>query len=326
MNDHINTILPIAWQWLELEQLIVSHDGKRVPVRKADRDQMQGDIPYYGASGIIDYVDSYLFDGNYLLLAEDGANLLSRSKPIAFQAHGQFWVNNHAHIFQTKGEIPLAYLEHYLNSFHLARFVTGTAQPKLTKRNMNRIPVPVAPLEEQKRIVAEIETQFARLDQVVASLERLRVKLKQYRASVLKAACEGRLVPQDPNDEPADVLLARILKERRRKWEAQAWQKEIAKAQKKAAKATRKANGNPFKRGDKLTDVEWRDLPEAVYKRYLPKNEKWKEKYQEPKGVGDTSKSDLPLQWAFLQINSVAFVTKLAGFEYTKFVNYTPSG
>ena len=115
----------------------------------------------------------------------------------------------------------------------------------------------------------------------MASLKRAQAKLARYKASVLKAACEGRLVPQDPDDEPAEKLLERILAERRVRWEAQEWQKLVIKAQKKVAQARRKQDGRPARLSD-LQPEEWQDLPEAEYARYLPKNDKWKEKYKEP--------------------------------------------
>ena len=195
-------------------------------MRAEDRVSRKGEYPYYGASGPIDKIDDYLFDGSYLLVGEDGANLLARSKPIAFQAHGKFWVNNHAHVLTTYGEMPLGYFESYFNLIDLASYVTGTAQPKLPQAAMNKIAVPVAPCAEQRRIVATIESYFSRLDDAVKTLERVERNLKRYRASVLKAAVEGRLVPteaalarQEGRDyEPATVLLEHILTERRRCW------------------------------------------------------------------------------------------------------------
>jgi type I restriction enzyme S subunit len=97
--------LPPTWCWVTVEQLTENFDGQRVPVKSEDRKHKQGVYPYYGASGVIDQVDGYLFDGTYLLIAEDGANLLSRSTPIAFQASGKFWVNNHAHVVRLFGQM-----------------------------------------------------------------------------------------------------------------------------------------------------------------------------------------------------------------------------
>ena len=94
-------------------------DGLRTPVKSADRSLRDGIYPYYGASGVIDTIDAFLFDGTFLLIGEDGANLLSRSTPIAFQASGRFWVNNHAHVLQALGEMSLSFLELYVNATQL---------------------------------------------------------------------------------------------------------------------------------------------------------------------------------------------------------------
>lgn len=107
--------VPEGWQVASIDQLCINFDGQRVPLKRADRDQRSGEFPYYGASGVIDDIDDYLFDGDYLLIAEDGANLLSRSTPIAFQTRGKFWVNNHAHVVQTRGMMPLSYIELFFN-------------------------------------------------------------------------------------------------------------------------------------------------------------------------------------------------------------------
>jgi type I restriction enzyme, S subunit len=207
--------LPEGWVWTTFDSIVENHDSMRVPVKASHRENMQGSYPYYGASGIIDHVNEYLFDGDYLLVAEDGANLLSRSTPIAFRAYGKFWVNNHAHVVKMRDGCLMGYLEAYLNSIDLKFSITGTAQPKLTQANLNKIPIPLAPLPEQQHIVTEIEKQFTRLDAGSAALKRAQANLKRYKAAVLKAACEGKLVEQDASDEPASELLARILAERR---------------------------------------------------------------------------------------------------------------
>lgn len=190
------SLLPNGWTWTNFEAITKNLDGKRVPVNDKDRQKMKGTFPYYGASGIIDYVNDYLFDGEFLLIGEDGANLLSRSTPIAFLAKGKFWVNNHAHILATYGDIPLQYVALYINSISLVQWVTGTAQPKLNQARMKTIPVPLAPLQEQKRIVGKVEELFSFLDAGVASLHAVQVQLKRYRQAVLKAAFEGKLTEQ----------------------------------------------------------------------------------------------------------------------------------
>ena len=235
--QHTNTVavedarlreLPDGWVWTTIGSVTENFDGRRVPVKARDRAAMRGPYPYYGASGVIDSVDSYLFDGTYLLITEDGVPL-SQSKGIAFLASGKFWVNNHAHVVKALGDLPLEYLKACANSANLQGYVTGTTRLKLTQAALNSIPLPLAPLAEQRRIVAEIEKQFTRLDAFVAALKRVQANLKRYRASVLKAACEGRLVPTEAelaqtegrHYEPADRLLARILSERRTRWESQ---------------------------------------------------------------------------------------------------------
>lgn len=202
--------LPESWTIGTLGFLTENHDGKRIPVSKIKREQMKGKYPYYGASGIIDYVNKPIFKGKYLLIGEDGANLLARSTPIAFLADGEFWVNNHAHILKTLNEIPLEFLSYYINSISLSEWVTGTAQPKLNQGNMNKIPIPIPPISEQKEIIKIIEQEFSIIDKQLEFIRNLENHLSLLRMSILKQASEGKLVPQDPNDESASILLEKI--------------------------------------------------------------------------------------------------------------------
>lgn len=132
-------------------------DSKRKPVTKSDRSS--GKYPYYGASGIVDYVDDYIFDDDYLLVSEDGANLLARSTPIAFSISGKTWVNNHAHILKFENLETQKFVEHYLNSIDLKQYITGSAQPKLNQDNLNKIQIPLPPIEIQKQMVEEMEKE-----------------------------------------------------------------------------------------------------------------------------------------------------------------------
>jgi type I restriction enzyme S subunit len=206
--------LPQDWCWRRLGLIVKNHDGQRIPIKREDRKQIQGNYPYYGASGIIDYINDYLFDGDFLLISEDGANLLARSTPIAFSAKGKFWVNNHAHVIQTLYEIHLQFLQHYINSIRLEKYVTGTAQPKMTQKAMNSIPVPLPPIDEQLVVVTEIERLFSIADDVDKNLSNNLRQSEILRQSILKKAFEGKIVPQDPNDEPASVLLEIIKAEK----------------------------------------------------------------------------------------------------------------
>ena len=118
--------LPEHWMVVEFSELVENHDRSRIPLKQEDRDKRDGKFPYYGASGIIDSIDDFLFDGSFLLIAEDGANLIARNSPIAFQAHGKFWVNNHAHVVVALDGISQEYLEFYFNSLNLKQYITGS--------------------------------------------------------------------------------------------------------------------------------------------------------------------------------------------------------
>lgn len=389
MPDNDVSPLPNGWAWTTLGESVEILDSQRVPINATERSaRIEGKskselYPYFGATGQVGWIDDYLFDDELILLGEDGAPFLEALKAKAYLIRGKSWVNNHAHVLRASaGLMQNSYLLHYLNTFDYHEYVTGTTRLKLNQGRMRRIPIPLAPLPEQHRIVEAIETQFTRLDAAVAALERAKANLARYKASVLKAACEGRLVPieaalqrrragitdaivprkgeafrptpsnamatrnakspcqPEPNAEclaptatpydmdaeyrvptatqhdtdaecptrtsyePAAVLLERILAERRARWEAEQWEKEIARAKKKAAQAARKAKGLPTRIRD-LADGEWVDLPEDVYGKYLPKNDKWKQKYKAPEAPDTSELPDLPEGWCWARFDSL---------------------
>jgi type I restriction enzyme M protein len=145
------------WEKVKLPEISENHDSKRKPVTKSERSS--GIYPYYGASGIVDYVDDYIFDGDYLLISEDGANLLARSTPIAFSISGKNWVNNHAHILKFKNMDTQKFVEVYINQIDISEFVTGMAQPKLNQQALNAIEIPLPKPDIQKQIVEKIEAE-----------------------------------------------------------------------------------------------------------------------------------------------------------------------
>ena len=142
-------LIPESWEVMRLEDVMNCHDGKRKPVTQSDR--IPGPYPYYGASGVTDHVDGYLFDGDYLLIAEDGENLVSRKLPIAFIARGKFWVNNHAHVLSMKHG-NLNFYEQYIAQMEIEDYLSGTTRPKLNKGLMMSIKLPCPSLEEQNEI------------------------------------------------------------------------------------------------------------------------------------------------------------------------------
>lgn len=222
--------LPSGWSVSPLEDVADILDGKRVPVNAKERETRTGKVPYYGATGQVGWIDDYLFDEELVLLGEDGAPFLDASKPKAYVIRGKSWVNNHAHVLRAKDGTPNAYLKYFLDRFDYHGFVTGTTRLKLTQGSMRQIPIPLPSPEDRKRIVAEIEKQFSRLDEAVASLKRTKANLKRYKAAVLKAAVEGKLTEdwrkQHPDIEPASKLLERILAERRARWSGRRGYKE----------------------------------------------------------------------------------------------------
>ena len=148
--------LPPGWREVTLGELTDNFDAIRVPVKENDR--RSGPYPYYGASGVVDHVDGFLFDGQYLLIAEDGENLRTRSTPIAFLATGKFWVNNHAHIVRGNGTADTRFLNYALAHHDISGYLTGSTMPKLTQGNLNRISLLAPPLEEQRAIAHVLGT------------------------------------------------------------------------------------------------------------------------------------------------------------------------
>ena len=135
------------------DEITINFDKKRIPLSSIQRSKRQGQFRYYGAQGVIDYIDDYIFDGRYLLIAEDGENLKSNKNDIAQIAEGQFWVNNHAHIVQCNEKCRLDYLCYLINNMDISGFITGSAQPKLSQANMNAIIFELPSIEMQDRIL-----------------------------------------------------------------------------------------------------------------------------------------------------------------------------
>ena len=161
------------WREIELGDLIEVHDHRRVPLSRIVREQRQGEYRYYGAQGVIDHIDGYIFDGEYILVAEDGENLRSRKQPVASIVSGRFWVNNHAHII--KGRQGIAddrFLLSAVNRAPLSGLISGAAQPKLTQASLRQLTIPCPAFETQVRI----GSLLAAFDELIEINER-RIKL-----------------------------------------------------------------------------------------------------------------------------------------------------
>ena len=210
-KPHYPFELPKGWCFTNIGELLINRDGERKPVSSAIRSKQLNKIyDYYGAAGVIDKIDDYLFDEKLLLIGEDGANLLSKSKNNAFFAEGKYWVNNHAHVLDATDKNLLEYVAIVINAIKLDDYITGSAQPKLSQDNLNKIPIVLPPLSEQKRIMVAIIHWSLLIEQIEQNKIDLQASIKQAKSKVLDLAIHGKLVQQDPNDEPASELLKRI--------------------------------------------------------------------------------------------------------------------
>ncbi|HNS10553.1 MAG TPA: restriction endonuclease subunit S [Candidatus Ozemobacteraceae bacterium] len=175
-----------------LDKISSNLDSKRVPITKSDR--CCGEYPYYGASGIVDYVSDYIFEGNSLLVSEDGANLLARSTPIAFSVTGKYWVNNHAHILKFDSMATQRFVEFYLESIKLDDYITGTAQPKLNQKALNSIPIPIPKsIETLAKVVKNIELLQEETQRLKSIHQQKLTALDELKKSLLHQAFSGEL-------------------------------------------------------------------------------------------------------------------------------------
>lgn len=208
-----NGVSDESWEEKKLSEITENQDSKRIPLSKSQRDNMNRIYDYYGASGIIDKVDDYIFEGKKLLIGEDGANLVTRSKDIAFIADGKYWVNNHAHILDVKDTVLLMYLCNYINNMDLIPYVTGSAQPKLTQAKMNNIKIFLPTLPEQHEIVRLIDDLLARERAAQQAAEQALASIDLMKKSILARAFRGELGTNKASEASALELLKQVLAE-----------------------------------------------------------------------------------------------------------------
>lgn len=220
-EDERSFDIPESWKWVRFGSIMINRDAERIPLSTAERESLKKTYDYYGASGIIDKVDRFLFDKKLLLIGEDGANLLTRSTPIAFLAQGRYWVNNHAHVLDcNECFLCMDYVMYHINAISLAKYVTGTAQPKMNQEKMNSIPIALPSLAEQKRIVAKIEELLPYIDRYEQSWCKLKDFNKRFpgdmQKSILQFAIQGKLVEQRPEEGTGEALYRQIQAEKQR--------------------------------------------------------------------------------------------------------------
>ncbi len=212
---------PDSWVCTTLTNCADILDSQRVPINAKEREtRISGKpesqlYPYYGATRQVGWIDDYLFDEELVLLGEDGAPFFDVLKDTAYLVNGKSWVNNHAHVLRAKtGVTSNQFLCHYLNTFDYHGYLTGTTRLKLNQSTMRKIPIPLPSLPEQKQIVSELERHLSVADEIEVTLDAELKRAERLRQSILKQAFSGKLVQQDPNDEPADVLLEKIRAEK----------------------------------------------------------------------------------------------------------------
>ena len=214
IEDEIPFEVPEGWAWTRFSAITINRDSERKPISSSQRTDVAKIYDYYGASGKIDKIDKYIFNERLLLIGEDGANLVTRNKPIAFFAEGQYWVNNHAHCIDATDKFILEYLCFYINAISLEKYVTGSAQPKMTQDNMNSILIPLPPYSEQKHMSQHLNEVMYTVDNIEIGKVDINELVSKAKSKILDLAIRGKLVPQDPNDEPASVILERIRTEK----------------------------------------------------------------------------------------------------------------
>ena len=185
--------IPQHWKTAPLKFCLRFMNNRRIPLSGEYRGRMADKIyPYYGASGIIDQVEDYIFDEPSILIAEDGANLLSRSTPLAFIAEGKYWVNNHAHILKTiLGSFD--YWANLLCNVDYTPWITGSAQPKLNKENLGGIHLPLPPEDEQYEIAEHLMTVTQKIDPISEKTQEAIDRLKEYRTALITNAVTGKI-------------------------------------------------------------------------------------------------------------------------------------
>lgn len=176
----------MAGEWVEkpLGELVQNFDARRIPLSSREREKRRGRFPYYGATGVVDYVDDFLYEGLYLLVAEDGSVERPDGKPFLQLASGQFWVNNHAHVLRGTTDEETKYLYYALSTVPIRPYISGSVQPKLSQANLNRIPVPYPEDEADRRAIAQI---LGTLDDKIELNRRMSETLEAMARALFKA-------------------------------------------------------------------------------------------------------------------------------------------
>ena len=190
--------IPVGWIISPLRYLAHCLDGKRIPLNKEERSYKKGDIPYWGANCIVDFVDEFLFNQELILLGEDGAPFFDKTKEVSFYINEPIWPNNHVHVLKVFENFSPKFLVYSLNCVEYSSYIEGSTRDKLTQNNMNRIVVPIPPLPEQQAIASFLDRECGKIDALIAEQERLIALLAEKRQAVISHAVTKGLNPNAP--------------------------------------------------------------------------------------------------------------------------------
>ena len=186
--------IPKEWSITKLKYISCCEDGKRVPLSSDERGKMQGDIPYWGANSIIDYVNDYLIDYEVVLLGEDGAPFFDKTKPVAFYSNGKIWTNNHIHILKSQKDMDSRFLVNSLNIVDYKNYIKGSTRDKLTQADMKEIIIQIPKLKkEQIKISKFLDEKTAQFDSIISKKEALIEKLEEAKKSLISEVVTGKV-------------------------------------------------------------------------------------------------------------------------------------
>lgn len=190
--------IPSHWEIIKTNLITTNLDGKRIPLNSEERGDIQGEVPYWGSNGVVDFINTHLFDEELVLVGEDGSPFFDRFKPVSFYVSGRVWINNHIHVLKTKECIHPKFLTHTFNNVEYREFITGSTRDKLTQSDLNRIPHPVPPLPEQHQIVSFLDEKTSLIDDLINKKEQKIGLLKEYRTSLINRVITKGLNPDCP--------------------------------------------------------------------------------------------------------------------------------
>lgn len=180
--------IPSHWEVKPIKYISKNLDGKRIPLNSSERAERRGDFPYYGATGIVDYINDFIFDGEFVLIGEDGAPFFINGREVSFVVKGKFWVNNHAHILKANELISPVLLSHYLNCVDYRSYISGSTRDKLTQDQLNTIKVSLPIPEEQTAIVNYLDRKTAEIDALIVDKKRLLELYEEEKTTIINQA------------------------------------------------------------------------------------------------------------------------------------------